>query len=140
MSKLHTYQSDDIEVQYDVGRCIHAAECVRGLPRVFNPDARPWVQPEHASGDEVAAVVERCPTGALSYTRRDGGKEETPPKRNVVQLVKDGPVYVHGALAIEDPESRCPDSAHRIALCRCGHSKNKPFCDNSHVEAGFEAG
>ena len=57
MSKIHSYESDEIEVRYNLKRCIHAAECVRGLPRVFNPEARPWVQPGHASADEVARAV-----------------------------------------------------------------------------------
>lgn len=140
MSKLHTYESDDIEVWYDLKRCIHAAECVRGLPRVFDPNARPWIQPEHAAADEVAAVVERCPTGALTYERKDGSAGESKPEGNVVRLVEDGPLYFHGALRVEDPGGRCPETETRVALCRCGASKHKPFCDNSHVEAGFKSG
>lgn len=139
MTKLHTYQSDRIEVQYDLGRCIHAAECVRGLPSVFDPQARPWVQPANAEADQVASVVERCPTGALTYTRLDGGDEESGPEKNVIQVMKDGPIYIHGTVQVNDPGARCPENTVRLALCRCGASSNKPFCDNSHVEAGFTA-
>lgn len=140
MSKLHTYQSDDIEVRYDVKRCIHAAECVRSLPQVFDPDERPWIQPKKASADEVAAAVERRPTGALTYRRLDAGDSETPPGRNAVQLVNDGPLFLSGDITISDAGQRAPERSVRIALCRCGASGNKPFCDNSHIEAGFTSG
>jgi uncharacterized Fe-S cluster protein YjdI len=66
-----TYPGTDIQVTFDADLCIHATECVRGLPAVFDRDRRPWVMTDHAPADEVSRVVERCPTGALQYERRD---------------------------------------------------------------------
>src|SRR5690625_7393749 len=60
-SKIHTYESDEITVTYDIKRCIHAAECVRGLPMVFKPELRRWIQPENSTGERIADVIERCP-------------------------------------------------------------------------------
>lgn len=137
--KLHSYESDAIEVEYDVARCIHAGRCVDGLPDVFDPDQKPWIQPGEGEADVVAAVVRRCPTGALHYTRKDGGDAEPTPTENTVGVEPDGPLYVRGDVVLKDPEGKVVLHDTRIALCRCGLSSNKPLCDNSHVDA-FEAG
>jgi uncharacterized Fe-S cluster protein YjdI len=72
------YCDDAIEITYDAHRCIHAAECIRGLPAVFDGGRRPWIAPSGASADEIANVIARCPSGALHFKRRDGGSSETP--------------------------------------------------------------
>ena len=131
------YTSEAIDVTYATERCIHAAECVRGLPAVFDTQQRPWVQPERAAADAVAAVVLRCPSGALHFERKDGGAPEVAPDHNVVAVQPDGPLYVSGNLRLVTPEGELYLSETRIALCRCGQSRNKPFCDNSHKAAGF---
>jgi len=132
--KLRTYSSDEIDVTWSQKRCIHAGECVRGLPAVFDVEKRPWIQPDQADGDTVAEVVERCPTGALHYTRKDGGPGEPTPDANHVTIDADGPLYVRGDLTLEMPGDEDALKDTRIALCRCGASKNKPFCDNSHKD------
>lgn len=135
---VHTYHGTDIEVTYDVDRCIHVRECVRGLPNVFDPDRRPWIRPDEGDVDDLTTVVERCPTGALHYDRTDGGPGEAVPERNTVTVATDGPLYAHGDvhLVSADDEELLVDT--RVALCRCGHSDNKPLCDGSH-ERVFEA-
>ncbi len=135
---VHRYHGTDIEVTYDSNRCIHVRECVEGLPRVFDPNDRPWVDPDGATPDEVAEVVKRCPTGALHYERLDGGDGETPPPRNTVTPVTNGPLYLHGDFAVRTPSGEAVLEDTRIALCRCGHSGNKPLCDNSHARV-FDA-
>ncbi|MDX1644676.1 MAG: (4Fe-4S)-binding protein, partial [Thermoanaerobaculia bacterium] len=62
--KIRRYETDDLTVLYDVERCIHAEECVHGLPQVFDPDRRPWIEPGEAPAEDVARVIRRCPTGA----------------------------------------------------------------------------
>ncbi len=135
--KLHTYEGRDVVVYYDLGRCIHAAECTHGLPRVFDTASRPWVQPDEASADEVADVVMRCPTGALTYERKDGGPPETVPEPNAVVVERDGPLLLRGDLVLEDPYGEVLLETTRMALCRCGHTRATPFCDGSHAESGF---
>lgn len=73
------YEGRSITVTFEAGRCRHAAECVRGLPEVFDTGRRPWIQPDGADADRVAAVVRRCPSGALRYERTDGAEEARPP-------------------------------------------------------------
>lgn len=136
-SKVHEYRGKSILVTYDAKRCIHAAECVHGLPGVFDPKARPWVDPDGATADEVVEVVARCPTGALAYQRLDGGPDETVPAENTITIEADGPLYVQGETEVVDSEGAVVTNDVRVALCRCGASKNKPFCDGKHADAGF---
>lgn len=138
-SNPREYRSDEIVVTYDAAICIHAGECVRGVPAVFDTAKRPWIQPAQGTADEIAAIVERCPSGALTYHRLDGGADETPDAEPSVQAVRNGPYYVRGTLAVRDAEDGTFHTGTRMALCRCGASENKPFCDNSHVRIGFEA-
>lgn len=130
---VHRYHGTDIEVTYDSNRCIHARECVEGLPNVFDPKQRPWIDLDDVDPDEVADVVERCPTGALHYERLDGADDERVPPRNTVSPVADGPLYLHGDFLVRTSSGEPLLEDTRIALCRCGHSENKPLCDNSHA-------
>jgi CDGSH-type Zn-finger protein/uncharacterized Fe-S cluster protein YjdI len=137
-TKTLEYAGDKITVRYEVKRCIHAEECVHGLPAVFDPQGRPWVQPNGATVDEVAEIVMRCPTGALHFERKDGGAIESVPDENVIRVSPNGPLYVHGDLQITAPDGNVILQDTRVALCRCGASKNKPFCDNTHLQIAFQ--
>ena len=117
--------------------CIHVRNCVHRLPQVFVPEARPWVVVDAADADAVAAVIESCPTGALHYRRLDGGREEQQPAETTVEPRPDGPLFVRGAVRIVDPDGHLIREDTRVALCRCGASENKPFCDGSHLRIGF---
>jgi uncharacterized Fe-S cluster protein YjdI len=68
---MKRYAGRDIEVTYDPVRRLHAAECVRGLPSVFDRSRRPWVQPDGAEAQVLACVIERCPIGALHPANRE---------------------------------------------------------------------
>lgn len=136
-SKVREYYGEGITVSYDVRRCIHAHECVRGLPRVFDVKRRVWIDATQASPDEIAAVVEQCPTGALHFRRNDHGTNEAIPERTELRVVPDGPLYLRGNLEILTPAGVVHET--RAALCRCGATSNKPFCDGSHDKIGFSA-
>jgi uncharacterized Fe-S cluster protein YjdI len=133
------YSAPDIDVYYEPRLCIHAHRCVDGAPAVFDPNARPWIQPANATADQLAAVVERCPTGALHFVRKDGGAAEEPVDGDSISLVTNGPLYVRGDVTLVLQNGTAVRHDTRVALCRCGHSQNKPFCDNSHKTAGFVA-
>lgn len=75
---VHHYSDDAIEITYDPHRCIHAEECIRKLPAVFDSSRRPWIMPSEANADEIARVIARCPSGALHFRRSDGGPNESP--------------------------------------------------------------
>lgn len=139
--KVIEYSSDEITVIWKPDLCIHSAECVKGLPHVFRPKDRPWIQIEKASTEEIIETVDKCPSGALSYRSEKAEeteevKEET--GRIRIKASKNGPFIVNGDLEIEDRDGNvraCPGKT--TALCRCGASRNKPFCDGSHTGVKF---
>ena len=133
--RLHVYRGSALNVMYDKNRCIHAASCIRSLPRAFDPGSRPWVMPDNGSVEAVVRAVEACPTGALTYERLDGGPAEAPSAENAALVSRNGPVYFRGQLTLETPDG--PRTEQRVALCRCGASARKPLCDGSHHRVRF---
>jgi uncharacterized Fe-S cluster protein YjdI/CDGSH-type Zn-finger protein len=131
------YRNGRIAVFWEPKLCIHAGNCFRGLPEVFKPQSRPWVLVDAAAADEIARVVMTCPTGALHFKRLDGGPEEEPSQETVAEARPNGPLYIRGRLRITGLGGRLIREDTRLALCRCGHSENKPFCDGSHRRVGF---
>src|SRR5438132_3402549 len=98
--KVRRYDGEDIAISYDMKRCIHAEECVRGLPRVFDPGRRVWVDATQAQAGEIANIVQRCPSGALHFRRADEGAQEPTPGCDEVRIMRDGPLYFRGELEI----------------------------------------
>jgi uncharacterized Fe-S cluster protein YjdI/CDGSH-type Zn-finger protein len=131
------YRTDQIAVSWGPQFCIHSANCIRGVPAVFNPRDRPWVHVDAASADEIARVIMTCPTGALHFERLDDGPQESVPETTTVTVTRDGPLYLHGTIEVRDANGTIIRRDTRMALCRCGQSANKPFCDGSHRTAGF---
>ncbi|HEV2140210.1 MAG TPA: (4Fe-4S)-binding protein [Candidatus Dormibacteraeota bacterium] len=132
------YRGGHIEVSFDLDICIHVGECLRGEPKVFKLERRPWVLPDDGDADVVARVVEMCPSGALQYRRLDGKPEEQHNSRTTVTPMRDGPLLVVGEIQVTR-EDGTVETLPRASLCRCGDSKVKPFCDNSHLTSGFRA-
>ena len=93
------YEGRSIVVTFDPRRCIHAEECIHGLPGVFDRERRPWIDPSLGSADQIVAVVARCPTGALNYDSFDGDQSVVPSLENLVTVAKDGPLYATGVCA-----------------------------------------
>ena len=132
------YRGRDIEVSFDLDICIHVGECLRGQPRVFELKRRPWTLPDMAPADEVAAVVRRCPSGALLYHRHDGGPDEEPDAPATLTPIRNGPLLVTGNIEVRH-EDGTVETLPRATLCRCGQSEHKPFCDNQHLAVNFRA-
>lgn len=133
--RLRRYDGAEATVTYDAARCIHAAVCVRGLPAVFDPERRPWIAPDAAPAPDVLAVVAACPTGALHARLADGTDLETPPPRATATAASAGPLYVHGDVTVRAADGTVLLRDTRVAFCRCGRSRHKPFCDNAHLAA-----
>jgi CDGSH-type Zn-finger protein/uncharacterized Fe-S cluster protein YjdI len=124
----------DVTIRFDGRRCIHARHCVLEAPTVFlahTPGA--WIHPETTTAEHLARVAHNCPSGAITCERHDGGPQEAAPGVNVLRVRENGPYAVHAR--IELPTG----TEFRATLCRCGKSKRKPYCDNSHAKAGFAA-
>jgi uncharacterized Fe-S cluster protein YjdI len=122
---MKRYPGKGLEVTFDPARCLHAAECVRGLPAVFDTGRRPWIDPDQADAGELAEVVWRCPSGALHVV----GPVEEPDRPTRIDPQPAGPLFVRGDLRIVVAGEEMSET--RAALCSCGQSANRPFCDLS---------
>ena len=120
------YAAPEVTVFYDRGRCRHYAECVRGLPQVFDPTRRPWIRADLADAQAVAEVVRRCPTGALHY-RLWAGDPEEPARPTTIARDPAGPLLVRGDLHLDTPDGARDET--RAALCGCGQTSTQLFCD-----------
>jgi CDGSH-type Zn-finger protein/uncharacterized Fe-S cluster protein YjdI len=125
----------NLDINFHTKLCIHSRFCVTQAPHVFLANVEgPWIHPDDMDVDELAAVARNCPSGAIQYVRKDGAPGEQAPPVNLIRTLQDGPNAFRGDLRI-DGES----IGYRATLCRCGASKNKPYCDGSHHDIHFEA-
>ena len=132
--KVFEFKGDKVDVSWDGRLCIHVGECTRAEGELFQSGRQPWCTPDAKAIDEIAAVVARCPTGALTISRSEDELTETAPAQNTVVVSNQGPLYVSGDLEIDGAPDDAPGLRFRAALCRCGRSSSKPFCDNSHED------
>lgn len=133
-SNVEEVRGKKVLIRFEAKKCIHSRGCVLDRPDVFVPNvAGEWIHPDNASPDALVALAKGCPSGAISVERLDGGEEEQAPKVNVARVRENGPVAVNAAIKMGE------ESMFRATLCRCGASQNKPYCDASHVAAGFQA-
>jgi uncharacterized Fe-S cluster protein YjdI len=136
-SRIKDYEGEEIVVGYEIARCMHAARCVKELPEVFDVSRKPWVLADGAPAERVAQQVARCPSGALTVRRPSGESLDPTPDEARIEVSANGPLYVSGAPAIVDADGDVVTDDRRVALCRCGASENKPFCDGTHAKVGF---
>ena len=127
------YETSEGTVVWKSEKCIHSAVCVNGLPEVFDPNRQPWIDVSAAKADEILAQVRKCPSGALSVA--EDNAEAVGPV--LIRLAEDGPLMLKGPVEIAHPDGHI-ESKEKCALCRCGASENKPFCDGSHKKIGFK--
>jgi CDGSH-type Zn-finger protein len=138
--KRKSYFGKEITIHDNRKICSHAAECVNNLPSVFRLNQRPWIDPDQATNNkEIIETIRKCPSGALSYSI-DGIEYRDYDGEPLVKVSKDGPYFVSGGIELVVGEAEFPEevSKEHYALCRCGASKNKPFCDGPHSTVNFK--
>jgi CDGSH-type Zn-finger protein len=135
--RLDTYVGKGITIHDNSGVCSHAGYCTKYSPAVFNDNKEPWIDPDAAAPEETAKTIRMCPSGALSYTK-DGVLCKDLDRKPSMTISKNGPYCVVGGIELRDPGGSKPESKEHYVLCRCGASKNKPFCDGAHSEANFQ--
>jgi uncharacterized Fe-S cluster protein YjdI/CDGSH-type Zn-finger protein len=145
MKPVQTYTAPGITVTFDPRICAHSAVCLRGLPAVFDVNRKDWIDPGAASAAEIAAAIDRCPSGALKYTL------ETPTPAGAaapaaqaapataIRLGLNGPLLVQGEFDLIDENGVAIPHTGRVALCRCGGSRKQPLCDGTHKTNGFRS-
>lgn len=125
----------ELTLLYEGKKCIHARFCVTGAPRVFLANVKgPWITPDAMAVESLVEIAHDCPSGAIRYRRKDGKQGEAPPPVNLLAIREAGPYALRAELQLAGDAG-----IYRATLCRCGASKNKPYCDGSHREVGFVA-
>jgi CDGSH-type Zn-finger protein len=147
VNRKDSYEGQQVTVFDNRGICQHSGFCTDRLAGVFHQDSEPFVTPSGGRMDEIIRAVRDCPSGALSYGLDDVEARDQvdwghrrPPQ---VQVSKDGPYRVTGSVRLVGAGGMELDwaegaSREHFALCRCGHSQNKPFCSGMHWYVGFQ--
>ena len=136
IDRRRPYVGREVTIADNRSICAHAGFCTSELRAVFKSGRKPWITPDEADVEAIASTILKCPSGALAY-EIDGiafGDQERAP---TITVSKDGPYYVTGGVELLHPRGLHGPSREHFALCRCGQSKNKPFCDGTHWYAGF---
>ncbi|MFT6995990.1 MAG: putative Fe-S cluster protein YjdI [Maribacter sp.] len=131
------YTNNEITIVWKPKSCIHAAECIKALPKVYRPKEKPWIQIEHATTNELKEQIRKCPSGALSFYMNGEENKEEEELETKVEVLKNGPLLVYGTLRVKDNGGREEIKNKTTAFCRCGASSNKPYCDGTHIKVSF---
>ncbi|MFA7227799.1 MAG: (4Fe-4S)-binding protein [Melioribacteraceae bacterium] len=133
------YTNGEVTVVWKPSICIHSTVCFTGLPKVFDPKSRPWVNIGAAETERIIAQVKLCPSGALSFylNSKSGEPDLKTGPENLVEISSNGPLLVYGTISVKNIDGKEEKKSGVTAFCRCGGSKNKPYCDGTHKENGF---
>lgn len=134
-NKTIAYEGNEITIYDNRNICSHAGYCTTELPAVFSYD-HPWINPNGDAVEKIIAICNKCPSGALSYSLKGGernfGREYDAAIIRVVGRQYQGPYVITGSVTIEGQIERFPEAPAKMTLCRCGQSKNKPYCNGDH--------
>ncbi len=135
--KLESYEGKEITIHDNRGVCSHRGNCTDNLPGVFRMKVEPWIDPDSGDAEKISRVIRTCPSGALSYSK-DRVLYKDYDRKPSITVSKDGPYDVVGYIELRDPNGgNRPESKEHFTLCRCGHSKNRPFCSGEHWYVKF---
>ncbi len=135
--RAESCSGESLTIHDDRSRCAHAGVCTDNLSAVFKLGVEPWIDPNGANPDDIARVVSSCPSGALSYSLAGSSEPVEQVGEASITVSKDAPYGVRG-LRVVAGDGEEYDSRERQTLCRCGGSRNKPFCDGTHWYMGFK--
>lgn len=136
---IKKYTNGEVTVVWKPDVCIHSRLCWTQLSEVFDPRKRPWINMEGADTAHIIDQVSKCPSGALSYYLQNEANPATEINADTkVEVSPNGPLLVYGNLTVKLKDGTEENKSRVTAFCRCGKSSNKPFCDGSHISAGFE--
>jgi CDGSH-type Zn-finger protein len=135
--KRETYRGDGITIHDNRSICAHAGHCTDGLGAVFRYQREPWIDPAGGAVEAIIETIRRCPSGALSYSV-DGIEGRAQQRAPAIAVTRDGPYAVTGGAQLLEQSWAQGASTEHYTLCRCGGSKNKPFCDGTHWRIGFK--
>lgn len=136
------YSNGEVTILWKPAMCIHSTICWKtatGLPEVFNPRVKPWINATGADSSGIVEQVQKCPSGALSYYHNGAAdaEEEQVASETKIEVLPDGPLLVYGNITVKDRMGNETRKSKVTAFCRCGQSQNKPYCDGSHIPSKF---
>lgn len=137
--RVKSYSGKNIVIHDNRGVCSHDGACITGAPRVFRRKKRPWIDPDNGDAGKIIEVIKKCPSGALSYTINNKlhmNLDRIP----AINIKKDGPYEIVGYVKLADDDNSKPESKEHYDICRCGNSRNKPFCDGTHLKNKYGDG
>ena len=137
-ARRDVYEGDGITIYDDRRRCAHAGFCTDGLPQVWKLGEEPWINPTGATREEIIEVIRRCPSGALTYALPGDPAPVEEQMTPEIVATPNGPYRIRGGIPVVSPDGAPYEVRMRQTLCRCGQSKNKPFCDGTHWYVGFK--
>ncbi|WP_242085662.1 (4Fe-4S)-binding protein [Aestuariivivens sediminis] len=137
MGTKREYTNGEVTVVWEAKKCVHSGICVKGLPEVFRPRFRPWVKIDAATSDNIINQVKQCPSGALSYYLNNRVEKPPDPVSTKIEVLKNGPLLIHGTVEVIHKDKMKEIKHRSTAFCRCGYSKNKPYCDGTHSKQDF---
>ncbi len=135
--RRQSYVGKGITIHDNRAICAHAGVCTDSLAAVWRMNEEPWIDPDAAPVEQIVDVIRACPSGALSFSM-DGEEAQRPAGAPAIRVSRDGPYHVSGGIALRDAPWGDGAPRDHYTLCRCGASKNKPFCDGSHWDIGFK--
>lgn len=148
---MKEYKNSQIIVHWFPEICAHPGICLKKLPEVFNLNKRPWVNVDGATPEEIIEVIDQCPSGALKYSLPEGSQvdpkiasgigninfEKTHPATVKIRVKANGPLLIEGSSVVFGIDGKMLREGAKLSLCRCGLSKNRPFCDGAHKKQGW---
>jgi CDGSH-type Zn-finger protein len=137
LNKREAHVGKHITIFDNRALCAHAGLCTDKLKAVFRYGSEPWIDADGATVEEIIDTVRKCPSGALSYAI-DGIEALAPSREEMVTVTDNGPYAITGSVELMGVAFGEGASKEHYTLCRCGASKNKPFCDGSHWAIKFQ--
>lgn len=149
---MKQYKNDNIIVHWFPELCAHPGICLRLLPEVFDVNQRPWVNVNSAAPEDIINTIDKCPTGALRYSLPEGSNvdpqiakgvgnidfEKSNPAEVKIRVTANGPLLIEGPAVVIGLDGKALKEGGRMALCRCGLTDNRPFCDGAHRRHGWK--
>jgi uncharacterized Fe-S cluster protein YjdI len=138
MAETIEYNNGEITINWKPSLCIHSGICWKGLPGVFDPQKKPWIKQDGADTKKITDIIDKCPSRALSYNYNNKPNKVMEDNINKIEIAADGPILIYGTIEIKHSDGRIETIEKTAALCRCGASANKPFCDGAHRYINFK--
>ena len=150
--QMKEYRNEQLVVYWYPKICSHSAKCLKLSPKVFDMERRPWIELEAATPEEIVRTIDHCPSGALKYSLPPSSNVDPDMAKGVgwlnyqqnqtvavkIRVVANGPLLVEGPIIIEDVDGQKLKQGSRFALCRCGLTSDRPFCNNNHSRQGWQ--